>query len=84
MEINNFNSVEIEKPKLDIKGINPALLKMEPINDLNNISKERDQLIMKLEPMHVLDNLEKEFDKVKDFDFRKVDVEDIKKSIKKI
>jgi hypothetical protein len=88
--------MEIKRSKL---GVEEGIVKVEDSklsnpfihNDL--VSKDlhfmkmpdfNDNFMMKIQPSQLFDNLEEEYSKVKDFNFRNVDVEKIKKHVMRV
>ncbi|MBU0628535.1 MAG: hypothetical protein KKC75_05060 [Nanoarchaeota archaeon] len=49
---------------------------------LGNIPEDKEHVMLNLRPDEMFNNLEEEYNKVKDFDFSKVDVKEIRKHIK--
>ena len=75
----------LETHKLAVSQIQEGLMPEVPIKkmDSNFIPKE-DNFLLTLKPLDLFDSLDKEYAKVKDFDFSKIDVKDIKKHIRNV
>lgn len=51
---------------------------------LNRIPEVTERIMLELRPDEIFDHIEEEYNKVKDFDFSKIDVKEIRKHIKNL
>ena len=83
---------KIKESRLNInpkyKELNSELIEKQPIEGaeltFKEILNDGSHPLLTIQPLQLFDSLEKEYGKVKDFDFSKIDVEDIKKYIKNL
>ena len=83
---------KLETPKQDLNGehngLNNELIKDISIKGLDINFKdrleERSGFLLTLQPWDLSNYLEKEYAKVKDFDFSRIDIKDIKNHIKNL
>ena len=79
------NEVKVERAAL--KVAHHELMPDLPIKRMDSNFKDMPQesdCFLTLKPLDLFDSLEKEYKKVKDFDFSKINVKDIRKHIKNI
>jgi len=80
------NQVKLEKPQISLPKANNLLetpLVKNPELNFQTLP-DNPNFMMELKPLQLFDNLEKEYSKVKDFDFKKVDVKDVSEFVKRI
>ena len=70
--------VNIEKPKLDLPSMSHEFIEKNKIKGPELTFTELPDIpLLKLNHLELFDNLEEEYAKVKDFDFKKLDIKDM-------
>lgn len=79
------NKVEVEEPKLKVSSIGHDFIEKKSIEGPEMTFKEMpdNSPLLKLNHLELFDDLEKEYAKVKDFDFKKLKINDIEKHIRR-